>query len=1725
MNSKAKKESISTYISVTVFLVIFTIYGKNDIIDPLPYQPIALPFADTVDQLVRDSATIDIGRIRINQAGYRPKDDKFFYYVGDDVSQFNVIDAKTGNTIVKGTLRNTNRKTSSSIQIRASHNAQIVPNGDTRYELTGKTISGSVFEGKIPDLPEGEYKIKINSHESGPFVIHSKVYNWMRDALIKFFGVNRCGNGDSWFHKDCHLKDGPGGDGSLSGGWHDCGDHIKESQTMSYTMAVLALAASALKDRDTDKYAKNHSKTHFTDGIPDILCELRHGVEFVTNSYNQAKGNVGNMYTSVGDFGYDHMWWGIPEAQDNMSVKQGGPVRELRNEVWSSVMGRFATGMAIFSKLYFNYDSTYAKKALEIAKQLYQYGKENQSIGSSSAYNGENSFHDDMGLAAVALLWATKDEIYKNDLLYDKTIGTKGNPEFPVGTFDGGWFAFRNASPQHGMANTDWASTHTLALWSLYKLILRSKSTAKLCGIEDNERLTLIEDVIYAIIVNVADAGKGDEAIVLPAHQLVWKNHTLKYDGLWKTMHTQQEWVWNRYQAGNITELFCYYDIAKELEGLKLPNTEIQTDWKADEVKGVFVQQLDYMLGMNPWDVSMIYGIGNKNFNHPHHRAANPEGKNFPGLFYRYRPPVGGLHGGYSPKEEGNDYKEHFSDYFHSEFGIDATANLLLPVVGLGEALGHKSSRVYVQVMYVDHEKAIIDVRQTIFGTSTIRYGKKPSTDDDNLTSDSSGIFHRFELTGLKPQTTYTFDVVVTDVFKNDTVVMDIDDGKQVPFRFNTNAKGPDDAVIENVKVCKVTHDSVEIYWFTPNGKYDSRVVYGEEKPPAKIHDGDITGLPVSSHYVKIGGLKERTTYYFFVQSGSVVDDNNGKYYSFTTTIEHVNFDVRAVQYDIDSINALGINFVNQDVKSYDSLELRLYLHGTEKEIANFGARVDIGIKYNSAGFQDIHFKKLIDGPLQKQKPVKMDDTFNSIDSTWYWYLPIPLAGATMESGARFRLDLLFVKRNLPYNDDLLNQPATYKPGKKDWTWMPHSQPKDPVNFGGIPYGSKNDVDNEYWNTEINQYITVYRKDHFIWGYSPSPREQANKINYYEMKTQITSPLTNPSEISYTMADDKSTIQIKGWADISEDGVMEEIWINGKMLENIDKYVTYNKDGDFWNFNFPVTLTGAVNMFNINFFAGPPNTSDSCQGCASTSHSFYIKYSGIEKIKDPEDPEDPVDPKDPEKQEDLAKMFIKNQNNKVLTDIVSIDTTQFTIIIIDQKANSDSLRTDIVKAFVHNPVNGDSITITLIETGNSTDTFNHATPIAVVNKSEFKTNDSKISMSSSDSIIVFYQSPGDPMDIEKSVLYATEIFIPLPKIISSWYSDKNADGVIDETTLCFDKPIKNINITNLQIEWSDKWHTVSASQTAQINDSVISVKLKNIFSDNTIQTSGSMNCKLKYKGRDLPAVAVTDRAAPVIVSAKYLINSDKDNKSSLTDTLEITFSEKINNISSDKPFLLSQNKSENKQYSLVLKKSDLSMTRYKLRINDIMGVLFPASGDLIWINVNEGLCDLNSNKQLNKENRRVQLELKIDCDYEIIVNACPNPYIIGKSVIPGGIISHITNPGDISRFENGIAIEIKLNPLSLLKLKKISLKPSMQIFDAVGNRIAFFRDSESISKDIVLYSDPNTGVLYLFWNVRNRYSRIVGSGAYPALVRVVDNTGRIFNKKVMIGAQLPGIKP
>ena len=1353
-------------------LVFPGIISAQRVTDPLPYAPVANPLPDDMDQLPRDSINLNISPIRLNQAGYRPQDKKYFYYVGS-ASNFSVID-ESGTSVGTGTLRSTGQSTSGQLKIRASNNAQITAGGDTRYILTSPVASGTLSEGLIPDLPPGVYRIKVGSDISHPFVIDERVYSWIRDALLKFYGVNRCGDSQSWFHPPCHLKD------AVTGGWHDCGDHLKEGATMSYTAAVLGLAAAAFFDRDADVYSANQGITQVTDGIPDILYEAKHGADFILQSYNRADGQVGSMVTSIGGFGNpgcgdDHSWWGRPEYQDDVPPDRGGPPRCVRSEPTSDYLAKYAANLAFVSRMYRPYDTAYSAKCLDAAKNIYNYTKGRRDATNTSAYNGSTIVTDDLAFGCLALLWATEERLYLDELCFDKTIGSKASPGMKA-LFEGGWFTSNDPLFTHTTANTDWASVQSHVLWGFFRLILSDEALCSKLELTEDQRLALIEKTAYNLMANLASVGSGTQRIELPNSE-IWVPSEIKYATPWFTMHTQMEWVWNRYQAGNITEMYYYYDIASRIQGLELPRTPATVDWKADEVKTVLIRMLDYQLGVNPWDISMIYGVGDKNFNHPHHRAANPEGKNVPGAFYSYYPPVGALQGGYIPTT--SLYSEHYDDYMHSETGIDGTTNILMPVVGLAkeDTLGPPSATV--RIVYVGCDEAIIEIRQSRYGTALVRYGTG-NVPETAKPADSAGVLHRITLSGLTHGTTYNFDVQVADLFGRDSIIRYLDEDKNlVLFSFTTLQNCPTNAEITNVKVCRVTFDSAEIFWYTPNGEFDSKVVYGTQRPPTTVQDGDIAGHPVKFHYVKLGGLTEQTTYYFYVESGDSRDDNNGELYKFTTPVMHVDFDVRTLLYTWQDMSTLGMNIVNQDKKSYDSIDVRLYFRAKEGFENDLGARMDIGIVYKESGYQsefsengDIRYN------IMHSRPVKMEDTYDPADQTYAYYFSLPLWGVEMKSGSRIRLDIVFDHRSpFPPYEDLMNEAPDHVITNRDWSFGSHSRANgDPVDFPGVPNLPKANVDSDYWDQPINYYVTIYRKGEYVWGYSPSREELKTKKTHYSMVSQVTSPLNNPSADYVFYERPIRLVDVSGWATVEPiDGTLNEIWINGVKQTNAQSLFTWNESLSRYDFTVPVPVQNGRNNVDITLFSGPPATCEECYGCAVSNHSFFIEFQGAKQYP--------------------SLLVLRDDLWQPISDTVKLDTTRFHIIVTDRNGNQNSKTVDMVTVWIKNFDNGDSIAVVLVETGDSTGVFQTQQPVAVVDKMPDQTGPVQIAMNGGDRVRIWYIDPTDETDSSEAYITSKATF-PLARL--GWLKDTDGDGAADLLTVQYNTALK-ANVDSIKI--------------------------------------------------------------------------------------------------------------------------------------------------------------------------------------------------------------------------------------------------------------------------------------------------------------------------------------
>ncbi len=1517
-----------------------------DINTPAAYAPNEI-IPDSLNQAFIDAMLVDISPIRVNQAGYRPQDvNKPVYYVGSATS-FQVVNA-AGDVVGQGTFSETlSNSVSSSLTIRASNNAQITTGGDTRYTVSGTGPSGALKKGQLPDgLPENErLRIKVGDEYSSTFIISDRVYSMLRDAVLKFYGVNRSGNSESWFHEPSHLKDGSLANVDMTGGWYDCGDHLKESQTIAYSFVQLALMDAVYAERDQDNYAFNQGETENTDGVPDILREARFGAEYVLKAYDAANGVISAMPVSVGRIGADHGWWGPPQAQDGTLEDRGGPTsRILRSddhpdskaELASSAGGNFAAGLAILAKRYSDTtsllapDSAFAQKCLKVARELYEYGKSKKGNASTMAYSGATKFYDEMGLAAIALFYATGEKKYLNDAVEESSMASgQTKKDFAnadkkgAGMFNGGWFAYEEASFLKGTTASDWASLFTSALYAFYKLILETREKAESYGLSDEQRMIYVEDVAFTMAANLgAVMSGGSQKIMLPSGQASWVGATVTFDPVWGlTNSVNPEQWWTKYEASNIFELLAYYDVTKDLENVIMSQTGTIQSWKSEEILNLAVQHMNYFLGMNPWDVSLVYGVGDKNHSHPHHRGSNPEGKNVAGFTdtYKYRPPVGGL----GPAKHGtgmDDLSVHFDDYHLTENTcIDAVSNFLPATVILSKSEDlNRAPSMKVEIRHVSMDSAIVVVKLDLNGYAYIALDTADNVAQPTIvSSETPSNNHQIVLRDLLPGTTYYFYAISTNPRSGNTSKKWLVDSLQTPFSFTT-LNMVENADIQNVTVCNLSADSAEIMWYTPNGEYESKVYWDtvpHTNPNEFAHNtgagnADVSGVPTKFHYVKIGGLKERTTYYYAVESNGAYTntDSSGSILKFTTPVTQYDFAVRMSQYVWDPMPALEINVINNEERPFDSLTLRLYMRGTDEIYYDVGIRRDICQAYSEAAFNlpcSPETQAELDGLFRVTFPKKIEDTYDPTDGTWQWYFPIPLGSTVIKSSSRMRIDVVFDRRSewephldlmndTPKKRFYCNDNGTWEsqagdhlpqnPG--DWSWMPHSKANgDYADFEGIPCLPKNFGDDDL--APINPYVSVYRKDEFVWGYSPSKSEMSTKKANYKLEVTLDAPF-NVSNGSYVEIDQTSkTVNVKGHAHITENGYITQIWANGVkleteyMLQDNESYLLhdgkiiahYNLATDLWDLDIPVRMNVGSNKIDITVFAGPNPECAECAengGCAFENRSYYVRFNrpnmteGVLTVKD------------------IAGGPVGNNG------VVDPEARQKFYVYLNDKDKANTSSTITV-----NVINGkkqDTLKVVMESVGEGL--FRSKNPIVAVPTVKGSHGSDEITFFAGDTIYVEYQDPDDDEDYSRITAFFAESNYPTPQKVVAMDSD--CDDRADKLVVYFSNVLdENYSFTQMKVLVDGMADTALIDVPQPVTGlSEVTVPLgASLGIAKTASPGGAAVVFLKNGGEVVEEkVKIADGIAPQLLSVTILENPGHEVEQ---DTVMVAFNEPV----------------------------------------------------------------------------------------------------------------------------------------------------------------------------------------------------------------------------------------
>ena len=334
--------------------------------------------------LVEQAAAVEAPKVKINQIGYHPSDKKVAVFSDlacsdgeiSPVSNFQIVDSSTGETVYNGTISEGRLDTS-----------------------TGEVnASGDFSDFTTP----GTYKIvTADGEESFVFSIGEDLYQDTLEQVAKMFYLQRCGQeltedeAGAFAHPACHdtLATIYGTDQKIdvSGGWHDAGDYGRYIVPAAKAVADLLLAYE--KDPDAVK-------------ATDLLQEVKYETDWMLKMQDPLTGGVYHKVTCKA-------FPGTVLPQDETEELVVSPLSKV-----ASI--DFAASMALASRIYTeNGDGAYGQICLDAAQKAWSYYLQNKTVrgfqNPSDITTGE--YAD--GSSAQEYFWAAA-ELYK----------TTGNSEY-----------------------------------------------------------------------------------------------------------------------------------------------------------------------------------------------------------------------------------------------------------------------------------------------------------------------------------------------------------------------------------------------------------------------------------------------------------------------------------------------------------------------------------------------------------------------------------------------------------------------------------------------------------------------------------------------------------------------------------------------------------------------------------------------------------------------------------------------------------------------------------------------------------------------------------------------------------------------------------------------------------------------------------------------------------------------------------------------------------------------------------------------------------------------------------------------------------------------------------------------------------------------------------------------------------------------------------------------
>lgn len=356
--------------------------------------------------------------VRINQLGYLPNATKVAVFIStaDHAAlDFKVKESKTNKVVFEG--------------------KGIVANAERWGMKKALRLNFSQLANK------GEYYVECNGGKSPVFKIDTNIYDGTADFILKYMRQQRCGF-NPYLNAECHQHDGyivdhPTREGEwidVRGGWHDASDCLQYLTTSANATFQMLFAWQQTPDKTIFKDEFDAAGKKGSNGIPDILDEIRWGLDWMIRMNPDST----LMFNQIAD-DRDHAGMRLP-SEDKVDygygAGKGRPVypvtgkpqglradNQNRSTGVSSSAAKFASAFALGAEIFKDIDPKFSALIKEKAEPAYRYGKKypgnNQTACTISPYfYEEDNWVDDMELAAAVEYNLTGDGNWRKEADY-----------------------------------------------------------------------------------------------------------------------------------------------------------------------------------------------------------------------------------------------------------------------------------------------------------------------------------------------------------------------------------------------------------------------------------------------------------------------------------------------------------------------------------------------------------------------------------------------------------------------------------------------------------------------------------------------------------------------------------------------------------------------------------------------------------------------------------------------------------------------------------------------------------------------------------------------------------------------------------------------------------------------------------------------------------------------------------------------------------------------------------------------------------------------------------------------------------------------------------------------------------------------------------------------------------------------------------------------------------